>query len=101
MNVANLQLEGLLMAVAALNRALVDKGVLSEAEVDLALRRAEAGETDQERGTEMPSSNRDAICFPLRLLLLANKVPPSADLPPFSALAKMVGQEKQPYNDEM
>jgi hypothetical protein len=101
MNVANLQLEGLLMAVASINQALVRKGVLSVEEIDLALRKAEANETDQDRADELSSAHRDAINFPIRLLLLANKRPPDSELPSFSALTKMVGQTKEPYNDEM
>ena len=45
MNVANLQLEGLLMAIASINHLLVRKGVLSVEEIDKALRKAEASET--------------------------------------------------------
>lgn len=42
MNVANLQLEGLCLAIAAINHALVEKGILSQLEIDEALRKAEA-----------------------------------------------------------
>ncbi len=101
MNVANLQLEGLLMAVASLNHVLVRKGIVSAEELDIALRKAEAGETDQERAEGMSSSNRDAINFPIRLLQLANQCQPEADLPSFSTLTRMVGREKEQYNDEL
>ncbi|MHA6687042.1 hypothetical protein [Mesorhizobium sp. A556] len=101
MNVANLQLEGLLMAIASLNHVLVRKGIVSAEELDIALRKAEAGETDQERAEGMSSSNRDAINFPIRLLQLANQCQPEADMPSFSKLTRMVGQVKEPYNDEM
>jgi hypothetical protein len=101
MNVANLQLEGLLIAVASINHVLVRKGILSVEEIDVALRKAEAGETDQERAEAMSSSNRDAINFPIRLLQLANRYQPEADLPSFSVLTKMVGQVKEQYNDEV
>lgn len=101
MNVANLQLEGLLMAVAAINHVLVKKGVLSVEEIDIALRKAEAGETGEERSGAISASNRDAINFPIRLLELANQCQPEADMPSFSKLARMVGQMKEPYNDQM
>lgn len=101
MNVANLQLEGLLMAVASINHALVKKGILTKEEVDIALRKAEARETDQDRAEELRTANRDAITFPIRLLLLANECQTEADLPSFSALTRKVGQVKEPYNDEM
>ncbi|MBT1157552.1 hypothetical protein J1C56_18325 [Aminobacter anthyllidis] len=101
MNVANLQLEGLLMAIATINHILVRKGVLSAEEIDIALRKAEASETAEERSQELSSSHRDAVNFPIRLLQLANQCQPEADIPSFSALARMVGQMKEPYNDQM
>jgi hypothetical protein len=102
MNVASLQLEGLMMAIASLNNLLVHKGLLSVDEIDLALRKAEAGITGDERVYEdMSPANRDAVCFPLRLLQLANNSQSETGVPPFSELAKMVGQTKTPYNDQM
>jgi len=101
MNVANLQLEGLLMAIASLNHVLVRKGIVSVKELDIALRKAEASETDQERAEGMSTSNRDAINFPIRLLQVANQRDPDDDLPSFSTLTRMVGQVKEPFNDEM
>ncbi|MBA1144481.1 hypothetical protein [Mesorhizobium neociceri] len=91
MNVANLQLEGLLMSVAAVNNALVR-----------ALKTAEAAFTgDQRLFEDMSPANRDAVCFPLRLLQLANTSQFEAGVPPFFELAKQVGITKQPYNDQM
>ncbi len=101
MNVANLQIEGLLIAIAAINHALVRKGVLSAEEIDIALRKAEASETSEERSEGMSSSSRDAVNFPIRLLELANQCQPEADIPSFSKLARMVGQMKEAYNDQM
>ena len=101
MNVANLQLEGLFMAIASINHVLVRKGILSADEIDMAFRKAEASETGQERAEGVSSSNRDAINFPIRLLQLANQCQPEADLPSFSDLARMVGHVKEPYNNEM
>ncbi len=99
MNVANLQLEGLLMAVASINGTLVRKGLLTSDEVDDALRRAEAGLTGEERlYQDMSPANRDAVCFPIRLLQLANRAPATSS---FSDLARLVGQTKEPYNDQM
>ncbi|MGP2493894.1 hypothetical protein ACTDI4_19980 [Mesorhizobium sp. PUT5] len=89
MNVANLQLEGLLMAVAAVNRLLVHKGVVSAQEIDAALKEAEASEC---RSDDIPPANREAIVFPIRLLRLANQQPPAAELPSFPALTRTVGQ---------
>lgn len=101
MNVANLQLEGLLMAVASINHVLVRKGILSTHEIDTALRKAGSGGEGEDRSGDIPSSNREAISFPIRLLQLANQCQPEADIPSFSELAKMVGRLKEPSNDQM
>lgn len=101
MNVANLQIEGLLMALASINQTLVRKGVLSAQEIEIALRKAEASGTGEERSEDLSPANRDAINFPIRLLQLANRCQPEADIPTFSELAEMVGQLKKPYNDQM
>jgi hypothetical protein len=99
MNTANLQLEGLLMAVAEINRLLASKGILSQDELDAALRRAEASLTSEEKSVELRSANRDAIAFPVRLLQLANNWRADETLPEFTALARLVGETKPPYND--
>ena len=73
MHVANLQLEGLLMAIASVNNVLVRKGMLSVQEIDEALAKVETGLMADEHVTEdMSASNRDAVCFPIRFLKLAN-----------------------------
>lgn len=102
MNVANLQLEGLIMAVASINKVLVGKGLLSTDDIDAALRRAEASLTGEERAYEdLTPSHRDAVCFPIRVLQLANAVDPDGEMPAFSALTRTVGQTKGHYNDQM
>jgi len=69
MHVANLQLEGLLMAVASINNVLVRKGLLSVQEIDDALAKAESGlMADEHVAGDMSASNRDAVCFPIRCL---------------------------------
>lgn len=101
MNIANLQLQGLLLAVASINSALVRKGILDVNEIDLALRKAEASLTGEERLVEdMSPANRDAVCFPIRFLKMANNHQNEADLPGFSELARMVGQTKDHYGDQ-
>jgi hypothetical protein len=102
MNTANLQLQGLLLAVASVNNALVRKGLLGVDEIDLALRKAEASLTGEQRLFEdMSPANRDAICFPIRLLQLANNSQGETGVPGFSELARLVGQTKEHYNDQM
>lgn len=100
MNTANLQLEGLCLAIAAVNRALVTKGLLTQDEIDKALRKAESAARSDERAVDhLSPSNRDAVCFPIRVLQIANTT--GADSPwTFSHLARLVGETKRPYNDQ-
>ena len=101
LNVANLQLEGLLMALASINNLLVQKDLLSIGEIDTALRKAEAGLTsDQHLSGDMSPANRDAVCFPIRLLRLANNMQSDSGVPAFSELTRTVGQTKELYNDQ-
>src|SRR5690606_8533644 len=100
MNTANLQLEGLYLALASINNLLVRKGLLTVEEIDEALRRAEANALGDDRSTEdWRPANRDAVCFPIRFLQLANNSGSATETPTFSELAKMVGETKRPYND--
>jgi len=101
MNTANLQLEGLYLVLAALNEALVEKGVLSRDEVDRALRLAEETAIGDDRAVEgLSPANRDATAFPARLLALANRMAGEGELASFSELARLVGSTKAPYNDQ-
>jgi hypothetical protein len=101
MNTANLQLEGFYLVIAALNQALVAKGVMSREEIGHALRVAESLATGDDRATEdLSPANRDAVAFPARLLILANQIGPEEPLPGFSELARQVGTTKLPYNDQ-
>ena len=101
MNQANLQLEGLLMAVAALNRMLVEKGLATAHEIETALRRAESRITSDDRfqDEDIALANRDAMCFPIRLLRLANGDEDCAAAS-FGELARQVGRTKKTYNDQ-
>lgn len=99
MNTANLQLEGLLMAIAGLNRMLVAKGLVDPEEIDRSLARSEQIVLGDDRVAEdLSPANRDAIAFPIRLLRLANEMNDSA--PSFTDLARLVGESKGPDNDQ-
>ena len=74
MNTANLQLEGLYLAVAAMNNLLAE---------------------------ELSLANRDAMAFSIRLLRLANDTVAVGENASFSDLARAVGATKRPYNDQM
>ena len=94
MNTANLQLEGLYLAIACLNNALVSKGLLTREEVNGALACAEQTAIGDYLLGELRPANRDAVAFPIRLLMLANNSSSGAGVPPFSELARMVGLTK-------
>jgi hypothetical protein len=91
MNTANLQLEGLYSAVAALTNLLKEKGVLSREEIDACLNAAEAT-TIQDRPHELSAANVEAIRFPFRYLRATNQAgnPP----PSFAAVATQIGLTK-------
>ncbi len=101
MNAANLQIEGLCLAIASINRLLVAKGVVSQDELDTAFQKAEATARGDNRFAEdLSPSNRDAVCFPIRILQIANDT--GAERPwSFSELAKLVAGTKEPYNDQL
>jgi hypothetical protein len=100
MNTANLQLEGLYLAIAAINNALVSKGLLTREELDFALKVAEQTALGDDRNVEdLSPSNREAVAFSARLLALANNMSSETEIPPFSELARMVGETKTPAND--
>ncbi len=92
MNTANLQLEGLLLAVAAMAEALKDKGLLSQDEIEAALARAEGvASGDPRRPEEMSVANVAAVLFPIRFLRKANAG--GAEAGAFSQLAAEVARD--------
>lgn len=101
MNTANLQLEGLLTAIAGINRTLVAKGLLNTEELDHCLAVAEQTALGDDRvAEELSPANRDAVVFPIRVLRLANQHAEPGGIPTFAELARMVGETKEPYNDQ-
>ena len=89
------------MAVASVNDVLVRKGIVGRAEIDVALRKAEANLTGEQRLFEdMSPANRDAACFPIRFLQAANSARGETGIPSFSELTRLVGMTKEPYNDQ-
>ena len=97
MNTANLQLQGLYAAIAELLTTLRAKGLLDGAETDAMLRRAEqtAGDDAEQRG-ELSLAEFEAVLFPIRLLMEANRAAERDEHLGFSSLARMVGQMKPP-----
>ena len=98
-NTANLQLEGLYLAIAAINNALAEKGLLSREEIAMALRRAEQIALGDYRSEDLSGAERDAVAFAPRLLHLANNNAAQGQDLSFSDLAKLVGQTKPRHPD--
>ncbi|MBY5822918.1 hypothetical protein [Rhizobium leguminosarum] len=91
MNTANLQLKGLIMAMASICEAIVDKQLLTRGEIDAALSKAqEAIEKDDDH--ELSGANRAAILFPIRVLQLAGEAGRKGEGATFSDYAKRVGK---------
>ena len=93
MNTANLQLEGLLLAVSCLLEALRRKDLLTEQEIDNALR--EAGDSLKREATKskLSPANLEAVQFPIRFLRTATSKNQGGQLS-FIDLATMVGETK-------
>ncbi len=97
MNTANLQLEGVLMAMAALCRLMQEKGVAAEQEIENALRLAEEElSADKLRPDQLSQPNVDATLFPLRFLREANRCNASGDNYAYSQIATAVGRARPP-----
>jgi hypothetical protein len=71
MNTANLELEGLYVAIAAVNHLLVQKGLITQTELQGVLDHAHDVAKTAASERELSGSNREAICFPIRFLMLA------------------------------
>lgn len=91
MNTANLQMEGTLLALAAICEALKAKGFLTGDEIIAALMSAEKGAST--RGACMSGANVEAIRFPIRFLRLAmERDGQSLD---YAAIAAGVGRTRE------
>jgi hypothetical protein len=91
MNIANLQLEGLLVTLAHLLRELRDGRSFDSARVERALLATEAAIlADRQRMAQLSASERESVLFPCRFLAAALAHEDEA----FSELAKKVGQTK-------
>jgi len=96
MNTANLQLEGLYIAVTALAEALREKGVLSSDELARSLDRAETIAWEAEAKKGLSTSNIEAVVFPVRYLRVAVEAAAQGNHLPFHEVARIVGEAKLP-----
>jgi hypothetical protein len=92
MNTANLELEGLYVAIAAVHHLLVQKGVITLAELQDALDEAHtvARGAVKERG--LSGSNKEAICFPVRFLRLASDKADRGEAVDFHSVTREIGR---------
>ncbi len=96
MNTANLQLEGVYAVMAALLQTLLDKAVLSEAELGSMLSEVERRiAVDSNRPVEMRNSNVEAVRFPVRFLKLALRESGQGRQPSFAKVAAQVRQSRK------
>jgi hypothetical protein len=91
MNTANLQLEGLIMAVAAVSEAIVRKGLMTHEEISQALASAESAALRPD-GDGVSDSNQAATVFPIRVLSLANQASQHGRSYTFAQYAELVGR---------
>ncbi|NKK76916.1 hypothetical protein [Rhizobium leguminosarum] len=91
MNTANLQLKGLIMAMASICDAIVDKQLLTRGEIDAALLKAQKA-IEEDDDHELSGANRAAILFPIRVLQLAGEAGRKGEGATFSDYAKRVGK---------
>lgn len=96
MNTANLQLEGLYVAVTALAEALREKGLLSAEELATSLDRAETVAWQAASEKDISAANIEAIIFPIRYLRVAVGASSRGQHLPFHEVARIVGESKLP-----
>jgi hypothetical protein len=90
MNTANLQMQGLLAVLSSLLQTIEQQGLLTRAQIEAALSRAE---DDATRGFQHPSlsdAHLEAVCFPSRYLRVAQ----TSGTATFEQVARAVGQDK-------
>ncbi|MBY5326306.1 hypothetical protein [Rhizobium leguminosarum] len=91
MNTANLQLKGLIMAMASICDAIVEKELLTSGELNAALSKAKKA-VEEDDDHELSDANRAAILFPIRVLQLAEEAGRKGERLTFSDYAKLVAK---------
>jgi hypothetical protein len=99
MNPANLQLEGVLMALYGLLGVIKNKGVLNSQEIEEALETAEASIlADPARVSDLSDAQLAGILFPIRFLRHANTA--SNTMESFTTIVQLVGETKPDARNE-
>ncbi len=93
MNTANLQHEGIHLAIAAILRLLQDKGILADSEIQTALDQVEDRLIYERTAPgDVSDANINAICFPLRFQKAALRAEGTMS---FNAIAAEVHRSKR------
>lgn len=85
MNTANPQLEGLYLAISALVRRMIEKGVLDPEDLHEAMAEARRVAEEDLQTSSLSDSNRKAVLFPIDLLDKAD-----GDVETFRMLARRI-----------
>ena len=85
MNTANPQLEGLYLAISALVRRMIEKGVLDGDDLHQAMAEARRVAEEDLQTSSMSDANRKAVPFPIELLDKAD-----GDVETFRMLARRI-----------
>ena len=91
MNTANPQLEGLYLALAAINRLLVEKQLVTHEEIHRVLKDAENTVLSDPQPATVSHAHTKAVAFPIRFLMLANDTSAKGGSVDFETLARQVG----------
>ncbi|MDX3930109.1 MAG: hypothetical protein QHC90_30560 [Shinella sp.] len=92
MNTANLELQGLYLAMAAINDLLVRKQLLTHPEIRGALSLAATVVEQSTRNASLSRSNGKAVQFPLHFLAMASESSESGKPVDFHCIAKEVAE---------
>lgn len=93
MNTANLQLEGLLLALSRLLEVARRKGLLTQQEIEAALQEADLAAQQEMQARNLSPAQAEGVRFPIRFLLAATHLAAGAS-PTFGDMATLVAEEK-------
>lgn len=89
MNTANLQMEGLVLALSRLIETLRQKGLLTRQEIETALREADEAARIDCAGRNISPAQAEAVRFPIRFLMAGTNIG-SGEVATFSSLATLI-----------
>lgn len=93
MNTANLQIEGLLLAASRVLEAMRRKGLLTQQEIEDALKEADAAAARDAAQRNISPAQAEGVRFPIRFLLAATRLDETR-VPSFSEIATLIGENR-------